>query len=530
MAKIETDINRVKFASVKLNYSMIVLVFFITVYTVFFSRLSVLKHISFFALAGDDLAISNNILWHTAKGNLFYQSIGEHLLDFHGGLFYIFLSLFYRLYPSISTLFVLEHFALALGSIPLYYIGKKLFSSRYIALLSAVAYLFSNHLHLLSFADQNPMVAFSVSFFLCAFYFFYQRNLPGFVIFALLTMLCREDTAFTISAFSVYAFFKKIDLRWKIIPAFLGVGYFMVFWFFISPILNYGLYNNPYVWNFFGENQNKHSFGQLLCNNFTNFIQRSFRSDSFGAIVNFFVHPQYSVFFLFSLLFFVLGLPTLLSIQLSEEKYFVCIESVHHFALGVPILFLASLFGIYNIATTLQKNKFLNSHLTKDRMLCLMVVLFFMLQLLSNFGKNILLPYGGLYRENLTIADYRFVSAKNMYDYIFYRQDEKDRRTWDIIRMIPEDASVSTTRTYLAALSSRNKIYFFGTIREINDYEGHDFDADYVFLSKNNDYVGFGAEEVHHVLVTEKMPILLSRGYKVITEDADFILLRKSKI
>ena len=521
---------RVKSVNGSFHYSVFLLVFFIAAYTGFFSYLSVLKYKAFFSLAGDDLAISNNILWHSAKGNFFYQSIGEHLLDFHAGFFYFFLSAAYRLYPHIPTLFVFEHFALALGSIPLYYIGKKLFNSRSIAFVSAIAYLFSNHLHQLSFADQNPMVAFSATFFLSAFYFFYKRNLTGFVIFALLTMACREDAAFTIAAFSLYAFLKKTDLSWKLVPVLLGGGYFLVFWFFIGHLLNYSPHSNPYIWNFFSENQNNYSFSQLLFNNFVNFVQRVFRNYPLSAIINFFAYPWYCVFFLFSPLFLVLGLPTLLAIQLSAEKYFVSIESVHHFALGVPIFFLASLFGIHNIIVVLQKNIIIRRHSVKNKILWLMVVIFFILQVLTNFGRNILLPYGGLYREDLTIADYRFVSAKNMYDPVFYRQDEQDGRAWDIIKMIPEQVSVSTTKTYLAALSSRAKIFYFGTKREINDSEGHDFDADYIFLNKKNDYAGFGGVEVSHVLIIEKITLLLSHGYKVAGENEDFILLRSGKM
>ena len=99
---------RVKSVNGSFHYSVFMLVFFIAAYTGFFSYLSVLKYKAFFSLAGDDLAISNNILWHSAKGNFFYQSIGEHLLDFHAGFFYFFLSAAYRLYPHIPTLFVFD--------------------------------------------------------------------------------------------------------------------------------------------------------------------------------------------------------------------------------------------------------------------------------------------------------------------------------------------------------------------------------------------------------------------------------------
>ena len=115
-----------------------------------------------------------------------------------------------------------------------------------------------------------------------------------------------------------------------------------------------------------------------------------------------------------------------------------------------------------------------------------------------------------------------------MYSSIFYTQDRKDQTAWEFIKLIPKDKSVSTSDTYLPALSFRDKVYHFGTKKEINDRDGHDLEAEYVFLNKNNDYLGFGGREVSHKQISEKARLLLNRNYTVIKEDENFILLKKS--
>ena len=78
-------------------------------------------------------------------------------------------------------------------------------------------------------------------------------------------------------------------------------------------------------------------------------------------------------------------------------------------------------------------------------------------------------------------------------------------------------------------MSSRDKIYQFGTKKDINDRDGHNFEVDYVFLSKHNDYIGFGGREVNYEYIQKQIPSLLAQDYQVIKEDEDFILLQKIK-
>jgi len=507
------------------KYVFFSLVFAVISYTLFFTRLSVLKYMSFFSFAPDDLAISNNILWHTSRGHFLFQSIGERFLDFHFGFFYIVVSLFYKLYPHIFSLFVLEHFALALGIMPVYYILKQRFNSKPVALLFGFSYLLFNPLHYFSFVDRDILTGFSITFLLFSFYFFGNR-LSGFIIFSLLAMMSKEEAGFVVCMFGLYAFLKKKGLKWKVVPVAIGISYFILIWCFIAPLLNYDPSNNPYIWNFFGSNPNKYSFQELTAHNFMAITDRLFSFRHFVSLVKFIGFP-FNIFCLFAPAILLISLPTIIAAQLSVEKYFVSLESVHHLVFLVPFAFLSSLFGLSRILNLLYKIKFVARSVPVKILPWIAAVLFLTFNIYSNLGKNIHLPAGGEYRD-IDISDTRFIRGKNMYSSIFYTQDRKDQVAWEFIKLIPKDKSVSTSDTYLPVLSSRDKVYHFGTKKEINDRDGHDLEAEYVFLNKNNDYLGFGGREVSHKQISEKARLLLNRNYTVIKEDENFILLKKS--
>jgi len=494
-------------------------------YTIFFTYLSILKYQSFFSFTPDDLAINNNILWHTSRGNLFYQSITETLFDARVQPFYLFIAVIYKVYSHIFTLFALEHLALAFGALPVFLISRQKFNSRLIALLFGLSYLLYNPLHHISFVDQKPLISFAITFFLFSFYFLEKKRFAPFMVFSLLGLTCRDEVSFFMCMFGAYAFLKGMRLRWKAAPVIIGIVYFALTWYLIMPALNYRAYNNPYVWNFFRENPNNYSFIQLIFHNFGDVARRLFTSDHAGPLIKLFISP-FSVFSVIAPEVLLIGLPTMFAVQLSADKYFVSLESMHHLAFLVPVIFLASLFGMYRTVNLLYRWKIIPQRFSVRKLFQMIALVFFIFQFSTNFGRNILLSPGGPFRD-LDIADRRFMEEKSMYSPIFYKQDQKDRAAWEFIDLIPDSASVSTTDTYLPALSSRGRIYHFGTERKINDRYGHNLEVDYVFLNKDNDYLGFGGRELRHEMIIEKIPLLLAGGYAVIKEDKNFILFKR---
>ncbi len=167
----------------------------------------------------------------------------------------------------------------------------------------------------------------------------------------------------------------------------------------------------------------------------------------------------------------------------------------------------------------------------KNKAFCVAGLIFLTFTFFSNLGQNILLPSREVMSENKNpIPDNKYINARNMYDPLFYTMDEKDRLAWEFISLIPENASVSTTQYYLAALSGRDKVYFFGTTKEVNWCEGHDFDADFIFINKVDEYTGYGGVEVDYARITGRLESLRkSADYEIIKENDYFVLFRRRK-
>lgn len=508
------------------SFAYLFLISAIVIYSVFFTHLSILKYLSFFSCAADDLAIHNNILWHTSFGRPLYQSIGERLLDFHPSFFYVFLLPFYALFKHVFTLFFLGHSALALGAIPVFWLSRERCNSQSVALLFALAYLVWNPIHNISFADHNVLVPFSISFLLFAFYFFIKQNRIKFLFSALLAMLCRDETAFIIVMFSAYALIKKMPLRCKIIPCALGLGYLFCVWLIIMPALGYPKYNNPYVWNLFGKNPQIHSFAGLFLYRIVQITNKLFSFSHISLLARLFDTPIFYLSFLAPEIL-LMGFPVFVAVQLSVEAYFLSIESVHHLAYLMIFIFLAAMAGVQRFLEYFYKKGLFPRSFSLQALRFGAGALLLLCALLTNVGHTFVLPPGGPLR-GYSIYDRRFIASQNIYDPVFYTQEERDRLAWEFIRMVPTGASVATTQAYLSALSSRTKIYHFGCLPDINERDGHDFEADYVFINKDDDYIGYGGQEVSQERKTKRLTELLSSpDHTIVKETKEFILLKR---
>jgi len=509
------------------------------IYTAFFTNLSILKYLSFFSFNGNPLAEDNNMMWHTIRGKWFYQSIGERVFNSDVSLFYIIVAGAYKLSSHMNTIFVVRHLAIALGVVPIYLLSRKMFDSKLTAVFFSISFLLFNPLHHLSFVDdESLLIAFSLCFVLFAFYFFEQRQFGKFVLFCCLAIIAKEeDSIFMIPMFSVLAVINKAPLKWKAVPILLGLVYVMIDAFIILPLMNnltggYALKESMYVNTLFGNNPQGLPFYRIFLNNTTSIIERSLSLEKFifnARILFTLFNPMIYISSLFAPEILLLGLPTLAVSQVSWYDYFLSLGLVHHLRYLIAFIFIASLFGVKRIITFIHSKYASAQWPSKQKIFSFTGILFLGLTLSSNFGSNILLPTIEKFKND-PIADEKFLSVTNMYDPVFYTQDKKDKSAWEFIRLIPEDASVSTTQYYLAALSGRDEIYHFASTNEINWTDGHDFEADFVFVNKQDDYPGFGGIEVEHYRTAESISQLLkSDDYDVVKETEHFILFKNKK-
>ena len=528
MKKYHSGLNRLE---------LFALTFAVGIYTAFFTPLSIQKYLSFFSFNGNPLAEDNNMLWHTIRGQWFYQSIGERLFNSDTSLFYIIIAMAYKFFPHIYTIFVLRHLVLALGVWPIYLLARAKFESKLAAVLFSLSYLLFNPLHHLSFMDDESfLMVFSLLFILFAFYFYEKKRFVGFVGFSVLAILAKaEDSFFIIPMFSLLAYMRKMPVKWKLTPLLLGGGYLVIDGSLILPVMNqltggYTLRESIYVNALFGSNPQGLPFVKILLNNMISIIQRTCslpRLLDNILILSKLFDPFIYYLSIFAPALLLLGLPVLAAAQVSWYDHFLTLELVQHVRYLIIFIFIGSIFGIARIVNYICSRGALPPWLLRGKLCSIFGAVFVVSTLCSNFGPNILLPSYEQFQDN-PIGDKKFMSATSMYDPAFYTQDEKDASAWAFIRSIPQEASVSTTQYYLAALSARDKVYHFGSTPEINWTDGHDFDADFIFVNKQDNYPGYGGVEVQYDRTLEQLNKLRAdNNYEIEREDHYFCLFKK---
>src|SRR5207247_1690090 len=123
--------------------------------------------------------LHGKFFWCFDLDNSYFESHQEPLLILYLPLYFI--------APSVKTLLFLQTLSIAVASIPVYLLGRKVLESEQAAVLMAVAFLFFPTL-VSQHVNQLHTSVFPLPFLMFAFYCFQeQRSLP-FV--ALLTLAC----------------------------------------------------------------------------------------------------------------------------------------------------------------------------------------------------------------------------------------------------------------------------------------------------------------------------------------------------
>ncbi len=144
----------------------------------------------------------------------------------------------------------------------------------------------------------------------------------------------------------------------------------------------------------------------------------------------------------------------------------------------------------------------------------------------SMFLPNIL---GTFYPKN--VQDTKYLSAVNIYDKRFFVIDDEDKVIWNMVKMIPNSASVIATADILPALAERKYI------REILKDDSYK-NTDYIFINTENKsfgtsalYVSFDAPNYSHkqYLETEVKKLENSTSWGLIATNKTTLFLFKRK-
>ena len=203
---------------------LIFVIIAIILYTALFSCLSILRYKSFYSYEWEDQATHHQLVWNTAHGNWFYNSIGisGYYFSYHFQPIILFQAIFYRIWPHIYNFFFTISFALALGALPLYLIARKIFGNSASAFIISFSCLLYNPLHNVNFCDGDPVI-FVIPLFLFILFIleknsfcFNRHSLSAFLACILLTLMCKEHIAFTTILLGIYLILRK-KTKWGLI-------------------------------------------------------------------------------------------------------------------------------------------------------------------------------------------------------------------------------------------------------------------------------------------------------------------------
>src|SRR5437868_331460 len=188
--------------------------------------------------SAEDLGIMDQAIWSTLHGQLFHQTICNTVSDtncygfngisrfaihFEPILFLV--SLFYVVWPNPKTLLVIQSLVVASGAFPAFWLARLRLRNELAAVVIALLYLLYPAQQQATIFDFHA-VTFTAALLLFTLYFMYTRRTVWLIVFAILSMACKEEIPLTIMIFGLWSML--FQQRWRSGLALVGIA---VGWF-----------------------------------------------------------------------------------------------------------------------------------------------------------------------------------------------------------------------------------------------------------------------------------------------------------
>jgi uncharacterized membrane protein len=200
-----------------------------------------------FLTNAEDLGIMDQAIWNAAHGYGLHQTVCNILHDtncysyaginrfaihFEPILFPV--SWLYLLWPTPKTLLVLQTLVVGLGAYPAFWLARLRLRNELAAVAIAVLYLFYPAQQQATVYDFHA-VTFTAALLLFTLYFMYTRRTFWLFVFAILSMMCKEEIPLVILMFGLWsALFQQ---RWRsgLVLAVIGLIWFEAASSYIMP-------------------------------------------------------------------------------------------------------------------------------------------------------------------------------------------------------------------------------------------------------------------------------------------------------
>jgi len=331
----------------------------IAAYFLFFSIITVLRHLSLNSTAFD-LAIFDQTIWGYSTGHIIFNTVrGLNLLGDHmHPLLFLFAPL-YKLIPMPEGLLVLQSLGLALGALPIYLIARKRLGNTVGAMIS-LTYLIYPTLQYLNMFDFHPET-FATPLLLFAIYFADAKKYFRMIVMLVLAGMAKEQMPLALASIGAYVFLAQKKRKLGTLMALGGLAWFILNFKVLLP-------------HFYGSTTYAHIIGYEYLG-----------STPLEMIKNAILHPQIIISHLLtidrlvyiSLLLLplgfgiaaILGLPYLLlaapffAINLLKTQNMTTTALYQYNAELIPFIFLAAIMGAQKLARWLARLKIGNARL-----------------------------------------------------------------------------------------------------------------------------------------------------------------------
>jgi uncharacterized membrane protein len=391
-------------------------------FAVVFSILGALKYLAFRTFV--DFAIFVHQLWGFTEFTMVsLVDNGLHPLGNHFSPILFLFTPIYWLWTDPILIYCLQNVILALGALPIYWLAKDHLKSHTAAMLLSWCYLLYPALQQPATGDfhESHLIA---TPFLFAFYFLQKKSYVRFALFAVLTLMCKEDATLLIGMCGFYIWIKN---KHQILGS--SVMVFSALWLFISVFVIMPYYGPGWelVSHFFntvdptslGSESSEASslLKQLLdVNNITFILQLLIPLAGIAVLAP---------------LELALVAPMMLELIVYTGPPYGMVGTIYtwHVIAVIPGVFIAAVYGLKKVA-----------RVWGDRGLVLGMGIVLVCSILCNVLYGVL-PFSLRY----SFADHKV--------------SDHDKIGHDIIKQIPPDVSVSTTSQMSAHLAHRNNIY-----------------------------------------------------------------------
>ncbi|MDZ7333745.1 MAG: DUF2079 domain-containing protein [candidate division KSB1 bacterium] len=421
----------------------------IIIYVIVFSYLSIYRYRSY-QTSAYDLGTMIQVIWNTSKGWFLQDSInmGYPMSRFwmaHWEFIFILVAAIFKVFPHVYTILILQTIVVALGALPLYWIGKLITHDKSTAATFSFAYLMYPAIQNANLADVHG-VTFAATFLLFAFYYLMKRDLKRFYLFAALSLMCREDLALLLIALAIYMIFVMKEKKHGLIVATVSVVWFLI-WF--QRLKIHAILGLPAFDIMAGADTHWSHLKQLTHDPLYLF---KFWAKKYNIL--YFIYIFAPVVFLSFLGWRVLLIATPIFLINLISSYYYTHDVEHYYSVTVaPFVFISAIFGLQKLSDWFVDKL---GHRFKER----------------SIRENVLSIAATLV---LVIAIVLFFVKSNAMDYRQWNITPHHRVIDQIIATIPQEASVTAEHGLVPQVAMRHEIYVFNDNISKVDYILYDF-------------------------------------------------------